>query len=395
MTWTLLARDKDREITGVLEGGSFTLSLRHNEVGSWQLTIPLEMTPQDWPHPGCGVIFLRDSKVVASGNMDEEAFLWDTDSDPRGTYTLSGDTDLGRIAYRVVYPSPQVGWTAQSIVKHYTTTDVASTVLRRLVDRNAILNALDYRRVPGLSLGSEGAALGPVITSRERFTPLLEALRSAAQAGGGLSFDIRDELNGNLEFYVTQPVDRTAVAQFGVEVGNVLSLDVRRSSPTATAVLLGGAESGTSRYKMERTNPPSTATWGRRELFLDQRQGGPDEMTDPGDQAEEDAKALEEYERAAAEALADNDEQTSVSAAIIDTPTTQWGRDFNLGDKVGVLTPFGQVADLVREVQITGSETGDEEIVSVIGSPNPSTEDPLAATVTKLTKRISQLERGL
>lgn len=385
MRWTLLARDASRRIVGVIPAGSFKLTLRHNEVGSWTLSVPRELTPEGWPEPGSGLIFLREGKVVASGNVDEETFSWSADStdDSGGTgkWELTGDTDLGRIAYRIVYPSHNRPWSQQNIEAHFESTDYANTLLRRLVSRQAGPDALPSRRVQGLYLRQGEPQLGNQFTAKLRFTPLLEAMRSIALTGGGLAFDIVDDLAGGLEFRTWQPSDRSNVAQFGVEIGNVVNLHVRRSSPVCTSALVAAQGEGTDRFTYEQSDEDAVARWGRREMFIDQRQAG-------------DAE-IDVIIQAAEEALAENGEQTAVSAEIIDTPTVQWGRDYGLGDKVSVLTPFGQVSDLVREVDIEVDEGGVETIRSVIGTVDPMTDDPLATTVEKLMARISQLERAL
>ena len=393
-TWTLLARAADRSIVGVLSGYSLALTLRWNEVGSWALNLPRESAPDGWPAPGTGLVMLRGGVVVASGNWDEETFRWSADPGDQdagqGRYTLAGDTDLARLAYRVVYPDWNSAWTAQS-VSHYVSTGIGESELRELVNRQVGSVALASRQVPGLQLGT-AVGVGTTITVRERFTPLLDAMRSAAEAGGGLAFDVRDTLAGTQQFVVWQPTDRTETARFGVELGNVASLEIRRTSPVATTALVAGTEELAARQTFEKSNTAAVTTWGRRELFVDQRQATDSDNPDPTTPSPEQ---VAEYEKAADEALADQGEQFAVAAVTIDTPQLQWGRDYNLGDKVSVLTPFGPVADLVRQVDLAVDDTGVEDIRSTIGTNDIASDDPLAATVRRLTSRISQIERAL
>jgi hypothetical protein len=393
-TWTLLARAADRSIAGILRGYSLALTLRWNEVGSWSLNLPRESAPAGWPAPGTGLIMMRDGQVVASGNWDEQTFTWSADPGDQdagqGRYTLTGDTDLARLAYRTVYPDYLHAWTAQGNA-YYADSGIGESVLRNLVNRQAGSNALTARIVPGLHLGT-AVGVGDTISIRERFTPLLEAMRSAAESSGGLAFDVRDNLAGTQEFVVWQPVDRTDTARFGVELGNVASLEIRRTSPVATTALVAGTEELAARQTLEKSDDDAVTLWGRRELFVDQRQAT-DEDWVPGDPPT--AEQLAEYEKAADEALADQGEQFAVAAVTIDTPQLQWGRDYTLGDKVSVITPFGPVDDLVRQVDIAVEDTGVEDIRSTIGTNDISADDPLATTVRRLTSRISQIERAL
>lgn len=402
-TWQVLARMPDRTVGGLLTGWVLKLTLRLNEVGTWELTVPRERCPAGWPSPGCGVIALRDGAVVASGMWDEETFTWSAspgdDAAGPGTYSLTGDTDLGRLAYRLCYPTPGQPWNAQTNAYWVypfdtTSTSHAEDVLRVTVNWQAGSLAVADRRVPGVRLGT-AVGVGTQVRISERFTPLLDALRKIALAGGGLAFDMLDDLAGHTDFVVRQPVDRTSTARFGVEMGNVLDLTVRRVAPTATHALIAGGGELENRDLAEFADPAADPAWGRRESFVDQRQVDDTTSTDPDQAAQDEANRQAEYEKAAAEAFASGGEQTGVSATIRDTPTVAWGRDYDVGDQVSVLTPAGAVADLVRQVSITVDAKGNEDITSVIGSADATVGDPLAATVKSALARISQLERSL
>lgn len=391
MGWTLLARAPDRSIAGTLVAYELKLTLVLNEVGSFELTVPKEATPDGWPAPGAGLIAIRDSQVVASGNIDAESYAWSADpteeSTGPGQWTLTGDTDLARLAYRIVYPTPGRDWDEQTNA-HYTWpatgTALAEEVMRVVVNQQAGSLAPDERRVPGLRLGPASGAGGSTRIS-ERFTPLLDALRTVALAGGGLIFDVTDTLDGHMEFTVREPADRSTTARFGVELGNLTTLTVQRAAPVTTIALVAGIGSGADRELAAFGDPDADPAWERRETFLDQRQVDSDAAQD---------ERYAEYAKAAAEHLADNGEKTSVAATITDTETVQWGRDYQLGDLVSILTPYGPVTDLVRQVDIEISPEGVEDITSVIGNPDPATSDPLADTARRLADRIGRLERA-
>ena len=389
MAWQLLARMPDRQVGGVLDAASFKLTLRHNEVGSWSVDVPRERTPAGWPAPGAGIIAIRDRVVVASGDIDEQGFAWSSDpgdeSAGPGKYTLTGSTDLARLGYRVVYPTPGQPWGSQTNNYYAYGPDVGEEVLRVTVNQQAGSLAPTQRRVPGLRL-SAPTGIGSTVVIHERFTPLLDALRKVALAAGGLAFDVRDALDTGQDFVIWQPLDRTGSARFGIELGNVASLAVQRVAPTGTTALVAGQGEGADRTLVEIPDPSANIAWGRREAFLDQRQ------VDAGLELPEQQV---EFEKAAAEAFADAAEASAVSAVIVDTPAVKWGEDYGLGDRVSVSTPFGPVVDVVRQVDITVDEAGVEDITSVIGTTDPTTDDPLAGIVRAMSKRISQLERAL
>lgn len=395
--WQLLARMPDRSIGGILTGWTLQLTLRLNEVGTWALAIPAEQCPTGWPTPGCGLIALRDGTVVASGMWDDENYAWtanpDQDATGPGTYSLTGDTDLGRLAYRICYPTPSAVWSAQtSPYWRYPfdgSTSTAEDVMRVTVNYQAGSLATTQRRVPGVRLGAATGA-GTQVRIQERFTPLLDALRKVAAAGGRLIFDVRDNLDTGYDFTVRAPADLTGTARFGIDMGNVDNLTARRSAPTVTDALVAGGGELVNRYLAEFHDDTADTAWGRRELFVDQRQVETTTAT-----PEDEAKMLDEFAKAADEAFAAGGEQTGVAATIRDTPTVAWGRDYNLGDLVAIQTPAGPVTDLIRQTAITVDATGVEDITSTIGSTDNTDGDPLETTVRRLLARVNQLERAL
>lgn len=393
MTWQVLARNADRAIVGVLSGWSLSLTLRLNEVGSWRLNVPRDLVPTGWPTAGDGIIVLRDNRVVASGNLDDDSYAWAADPNDAtggaGRYTLQGDTDLGRLAYRVTYPTPSTAWGAgQAAYWRYPfdgTTSNAEDVLRVTVNYQAGSLALGDRRVPGLTLAA-AKGIGGQVRISERFTMLLDALRTVARAGGGLVFDVTDNLGGGLVFDVREPVDRTTSARFAVDLGNVERLTAQRVSPSITVALVAAQGEKELRELTEIADPTADAAWGRREGFLDQRQV--DDGATPAERAAE-------YAKAAADAFGSGAEQSSIAAEILDTAAVRWGRDYDLGDRVSVVVPWGTVTELVRAVDVTVTETGVERVASIIGHADTIVANPLNKTVRQLLKRISQLERSL
>jgi len=245
--------------------------------------------------------------------------------------------------------------------------------------------------VPGILPGA-GGVLGTSVTARERFTAMLDTLRKTADAGGGLAFDVIDNLAGGYAFRVWQPVDRTGQVLFAREAGNVTKLNPVRSAPRAGIALVAGGGELTNRTLLQYTDPGYNPVYGPRFVFLDQRQVGQAAGEEPV--PEPTPGQLAEYEKAALEALADNAEQTAISATVTDTEKVKWGRDYELGDLVPVVVPWGKVTDLIREVQIRVEPDGLEDISSTVGTAQASSTDPYAAVVRDLLDRVSQLERS-
>lgn len=388
LVWQVYARRADRTVAGVLVGWTASLTLRFNEVGSWDINVPLAQCPVGWPGPGTGIIVVAADpdtgagRVIASGTADTIAYHWAAEGDDTGdgTWTISGDTDLGRIAYRDTYPVSSLSWTAQkgSVAAYYTAAGTGETLLRNFVSDQAGPTALPARQVAGLTLAPV-RNLGTATSILERFTPVLDVLRATARDGGGLGFDVVGDLAGGLTFVVYQPVDRTLTARFGVDLGNVTELAVSRQAPTGTVALVAAGGDLTARLTLEQAAPATTDdAWGRRELFVDQRQ-----TVDPVQIA-----------KAATDALAAAKEQVIVQAMITDTPSVRLLRDLNLGDLTTVLAPFGVITDVVRTITVAVADTGDALISATIGTDQASTDDLIAQHAARLERRLSYLERA-
>lgn len=379
--WRILARDADRKILGALNSWQLTLNMKKNFVGDWNLQVPLELASPNWPNAGDGIIILEREQVIASGSWF--GYNWSWKSDPSsddvhpGTFRIAGGTDLERISYHIVYPSYNRTWPNQNQTAHYTYTNNAEEVMRVLVNRQCGSLALPERQVPGLRLGPVSIGSGPAVTMKERFTPVLEALRKTADESG-LIFDIRDNLHGFTDFHVIEPQDLTNKVRFAIELQNVTEMDIQRSAPTASVALIAGQEEGVARQLVEVVSPSVNPLWGRREQFGDQRQT---------DDENEHVKAGERI-------LEDGEAKFSVRVKVEDTKTVQWGRDYNLGDKVSVRTPFGEVAALIEGVTINVDSQGNTEISTTIGADDVNNQNPLAKVVWGMQRRLSQIERA-
>src|SRR5690606_12685813 len=177
-----------------------------------------------------------------------------------GVYEITGDTDLARIAYRVVYPDWDAQWEDQAVA-YYTDPGItkAEQLIRRLVNRQCGPISLPNRRVYGLNSGPV-AGIGADTTIKERFGNLLDVVRRLALDGGNLIVDIRDTLAGQLYLDIRYPQDLSQVAVFGPEIGNVTELEMEWTAPVATAALLAAQGD-----KEERVLREYTAQGTRRE----------------------------------------------------------------------------------------------------------------------------------
>lgn len=329
--YRLFLRDQNLVRQGQIDDfSSLSAVLRHCDVGSWQLDVDRRArTAADLTRPGWGVILTYAGQTLLSGPTTEYEHVV---SAQRQRLVVSGSDDMVWLRRREATPVPTVGAPPYSSQAHDVRTGVASTVLREFVDVSAGPGAVAPRRVPGLVLAAD-PLVGATVTGRARWQVLLTLLQELAIAGG-VGFRLV-QVGAGLEFQVSAPVDRTGTAKLAVELGNLGSFSYSLRAPSATHVYVGGSGEGAARTIQERGSD-ALAEWGRMEVFVDRR----------------DTNAAVELDQAAAEALIEQGPQTSLSITPIDTPQLQFGRDYNLGDRILIRVDGVPIRDVVREVRI-------------------------------------------
>jgi hypothetical protein len=255
---------------------------------------------------------------------------------------------------------------------------LAEDVMKAYVNANLVAGPVE-RQVAGLTVEAS-AGLGPTVRASARFEALLDLLNSLADVSG-LSFTI-EQVGGELQFRVWQPVDRSSYIRLDLDNGQLSKSEYSYSQPTATRAIVAGQGEAELRTFVERTSTDSLAAesaWGRRiEVFKDQR--NTDDVT--------------ELEQAGDEVLA-NDGKTKVAVDIqpTDDTTMRFGIDWNLGDKVAVVVGTTELSAVVSEVALLVKADG-VRLAATVGEPIAMDfETQLVARTTDQALRLSKLER--
>lgn len=389
--WRIQVRDANLNRLGELSDyTSLDMVLKYNDVSTWRLTIDRRSRlAAALRTPGAGIIVTRDGNTVLSGYWVEEEH---TRGKTRNELTLSGHDDTGWLARRFAHPQPGSAGTGPpySTQAEDVRTGQASTVIRAFVSNNADSLAPSVRKVPGLAVGGD-LFVGSTVTGRGRWQSLLtlvQELASASEAAGSpVGFVVR-QTGSILSFFAYPPVEAADTVRFGIELGNLAEFTYRRTAPTCTYAVVGGAGEGTARTIYEKPNSEAIAQWGRIEGEL---------------VATSNTSVAAELSQAADKELLDNGVKTSLSVTPIDTEHQRYGIDYVLGYRVTVvlddLGPDGeteageQIQDIIREVKITLS-AGDEKIVPSVGSGAKINPYKIFDTVERLKRRANNLERG-
>ena len=380
---TLLVTDQNLVVQGPpLQGWTdLTSTLNFNTPDSTQVTLPAYPEYMAQLQPGNRLVVIRDGDIWSAGPLEvPDDFSWgigvDVNEPAPGKVTINATNDLGRIAGYLTYPDPTLAFSAQvktaDNVRSITDTN-AETIIRTLVTENCGPGALAARQIPNLVLDA-AAGVGSNTSISTRFEALLDVCRTVA-SGDGLGFYTRQD-GSQIKFGVYLPADRTATARFSVGLGNLRSVQFKRSAPTATAELVQGGDTGSREYV--EVNSAAESEWYRVEKLVDQSgtTNTNGELTQAG--------GLE---------LGNDDPQATLATVTVDTDRLKAGRDFGLGDQVTVELPTGlEVVDVVRSITLTAQPNAGELVTSVIGTQDATTSSYINKVVRNLARRLGRLE---
>lgn len=357
----------------------FTAVLRFQEVGTWSIPIRADNVLADALRaPGAGIIV--NGPGFSFSGPTSSAKLSQSQTDPVGTWEISGLTDDVILGERIAYPTPTTADLSLQVDEFDTRTGVASTVIIGYVDANIGPSAPTARKIASLSLAAD-PNVGSTITANAKFDSLGSLIKKLS-AIDALGFTVR-QVGDGLEFLVYAPTDRSSTIRMDVDNNLLAKSEYTYSAPTATRVIVAGSGSGTSRAFQEVTTSLSSAAetaWGRRiELFKDDRSNTSSEaLTQTGEtELADKGKTLE-----------------AISVTPTDDTTMEYGLDWNLGDKVSVVVGSETISQIVTEVGIKVSEDG-IRVGATVGLPAVADEDSaVVETQTDQESRISNLERN-
>lgn len=314
-------------------------------------------------------------KTLISGPVSE----WKgegVEHQPTRIFTVRDDFD--EVFQGIVgWPVPAAAITAQNTSSYHKVTGPAETVVRTLVNANA-----PRQGVPVTVAASAG--LGPTLTVQVRMHPLFDRLFPKV-SDLGLGVRVVQEPGQSARHLLTW-LPTTHTRALTEESGVILpGAEIVVQAPKATRVIVAAGGEGTARVFRQYIDTAAEAKWGiSRSLVVDARD------VDPG--AGDLAAQLQER---ADEALAENQEVSSLSIELTESDAWQYGTAFELGDKVPV-TLSGQdtITDRVNEVQMTwaAGDGGGLEITPRIGAYEESPDDRLYKLLARALKSGRNLE---
>lgn len=406
---TAVLMDENLNVIAPINFTTLQAQLFYNFVGAWSMTIPFD--DEFWQivkkfisvDPVTGVITQNGLCTVEvnwqnlftfGGKLETPGYSFSTNSQP-GTGTTSGPVTapgplitlggadyLALVANRIAFPDPTKSWLGQTAAGAKTYTGPLENVIKSLVTDNVGPNAVVARKVDLLDIdipqGAGGTVKYIVKFAQSVDLNLMDIIRTLIGTGGPMGVRIVRQ-GQRLLFQTYVPTDRTATAYFSPDIGNLTSVALSLTDPTATTVLTQAGAAPLFFATSENPNPETD--WSRIEVYNDQTG-----QTDPT-----------QAQQAATDALTQGQPAPSLTMTATDIPLLTFGRDYFLGDIVSVEPRPGDVySDIVTSVALNCDATQQPSIsvVPTVGYPSdPGSIDPSFAQ--QLLKRVQRLERRL
>jgi microcystin-dependent protein len=388
-------RDRDLKRRGVLSDEDLTdfqLFPAKNDVGTWSLKLPHLVRSESgkWVRhrlgqvlatPGAGISVALPGGRRFSGPMLTPEFE-ETTSDPGGTWTYTGVSDLIVLADRAAFPNPAIADAqASSASRAYDVrTGKAESLMLQFVGANIGPTATAERRDSRITLAAD-LGRGTARTKSVRFASLLELCQELA-AIDGLLFDLV-QVDEKLEFRVSTPADLTGTVRMDIASDQLASAKFSFSPPAATRVIVLGQGEADQRVIRTRTTTPAqeaSEAWGRViERIVDQRQtNSVDEMDAAGDEI----------------LTTDGTEIQSLEVTPSDVNARQLGTKWWIGDLVTVNAAGVAVKADIAKVRVS---VGPDGIFAgaTVGDPIGFDADRVTnARIGSVESRVSSLERN-
>lgn len=382
MAITLLITDKNMVVQGDPLTGWTNLdaTLNFNAPAAGTVTLPAHPYVMNQLVPGNRLVVIRDQDIWTAGPMEEPTnYRWSLDEPGVGEVDINFSDDLATIAGHITWPEPALTWAGQhgDTWRTFTATN-AETIIRTIVSENAGPGAITARRIPNLVLDTIATA-GTNTAVKTRFEPVLDVCRAAASTGGGIGFRTRQD-GSQIKFGCYTPANKSATARFSTGLGNLRGVSYKQTAPTSTHALVAGTETegSTVRTYLEVADTAAASAWWRVEKYVD------------GGAADNSAGELT---AAGTSEIAEGAAPVELAVVTIDTPELKAGRDYGLGDKVAIALPHGlQLTDIVRSIHLQATPDGGEQVSSVIGSQDATTDPRIVRLVRTLNRRLGRLE---
>ena len=346
---------------------SINLLEKVNDVGSWTIA---SITPGREPfEPGDGIVMIKQGAVYFSGVLNKVTSDYDG-YNRLYNWTAYGQSDLAYLSRRVCHPDPVSLTTDED--SHYTDSGPLGTVVARLIDINAGVDAAEARKIPFLEETVVKNAGEPVEVSL-RFDNLLKTVQSLLEDQGFLIMPVWNPDTRKLHYEISAGADASDKLVFSTALNQIQTLKYSLTAPTGNYVISAGQGELTERAFAYAENDESIDQWGRIESFHDMRS-----TSDADLQADADAF------------LINSQTNEGYSAELNSGAADGYKRIWNLGDDVGIVVDGKTYRSRLLQVETTLSYDA-ETVKPTVGTVDKGQLNPIFESLASLRSDVDQL----
>ena len=362
---------------------SITNIFRRNEPVKWTLTgAGLEECPIA---DGSEIVQFRNGQVLFCGYMKQKKIKYDAKTHIYD-WEVSGQSDLGRLANRLVYPNPAT--TPPNPNETYSASGVLGPLLLNVIDLNAGSNAHTLRRLPRLVI-SEQIPVGESEDIESKLESLLKLVQDNLKATEIQIREVWNMATGGWDIHISAPEDVSNKVIFSVDNGSISKWERTVSAPKANYLIVTGGKDANGDLMYTRVEDlESQNKWGRIEGVVSRSDIKRNE--DAGEtwasvSARLETAALEELEKASA--------QFGYRLTTTEINRNVYMEDYDIGSIVAVRIGSDQFTATVDEIKITYAR-GIETIVPSVGTMQKGELQSVFTELGTLKEQIKVLQKA-
>ena len=366
---------------------SLTATFRFNQPVKWVMTgAGLEECSVD---DSAEIAVFRNGVVLFCGYVNQKKTVFDAKTRIYD-WELSGYSDLGKIAWRLVNPNPYV--VPPDPNETYSASGVLSTVLLDTIDLNAGASAVSgsgySRKLPNLII-SEQLPVGDTESIESKLESLLKLVQDNLEATEIQIKEVWDMATGTWDIRIGNPEDVSDKVIFSVDNGSISSWERTVTAPKANYLIVTGGqgENGETMY-IRVSDQDSIDKWGRIENIVsrtDIKRNEEIEESWESVAARLESAAYEELEKASA--------QYGYKLTTTEINRNVYLEDYDIGSIVAVRVGSDEFTAKVEEIKITYAE-GIETIVPSVGTMQKGELQSVFTELGTLKEAIKVLQKS-
>lgn len=363
---------------------SITATFRFNEPIKWTIVgAGLEDCPLA---DGADIVVFRNGATLFCGYVEKRKTTYDAATHIYD-WEVSGLSDLGKLARRLIYPDPST--TPPNPNDVYSATGVLSTVLLNMINLNAGTGTINLRQLPGLDI-SEQIPVGESETVESKLESLLKFVQDKLVDTDIMIRESWNMATGKWDIKIGGLKNVSGKVIFSVDNGTISSWERTVTAPKANYIVVTGCKNDDDETIYVRVEDlDSQSKWGRIEGVVSRS-----DIKRNEEENESWQSVAERLEIAAYEELEKATAQFGYKLTTTEINRNVYIEDYDIGNIVAVRIGGDEFTAKVEEIKITYAE-GIETITPSVGTMQRGELQSVFTELGTLKEQIKVLQKSV